>query len=1212
MVFSRWNKSGSVFIQIRLEQHQQRDLKSCRRGSRTAILSARKIVQYDPAASCKMSFFGQNPSGQGASSSGLFGGLNLNTGTDPQGKRKSIFDASTSQSNTQGTSQPATQSSILGGVSTGASAPSSGGLFNLGAPPKTSTPAFSFGSTTTTTAPASTGLFGATQTSGTSQPAGTSSLFGGGSSLFGAPTSQPATNTSTFGSANTQPPTAAITFGQPGTQQSETGVPQSRDAGYFSSLLERQKKKPRLKTDNNGGSGQLSGLNMDLGDLARRAQELRSRSSRPGESLNDSRAHYLLAGSGVAPGQAYRDFQALGGEDTTAASRAQAQNFAEESSTYLRDLRIKGREALLREGMNRVYREVDSFIEESLGVDFEDQKLRIMEHFGLVLPEDGVEPGESAKAGGAFGRSTRRGKEDAGKTSQAARSVFGRSALDKSMIGTPGSAAGTSSFFKSEGVASAASNLPRGQSLRGLREKEKAFVIKTGQLNEARRKGTAFPLLDAFGEVEDQNLGDSPRQVLDAYHALREITKENSQAVTERQYADAYLDESSTSAGNFNLSKQILEGSRSYLEKAFWREMRSLIEKNAREAALGGQPSIINIVRAYIRLRAARRDLAPENVELSRTGENGDYCWVLIFYLLRCGFVKEAAEYVNNDAAFQSTDKKFVSYLTAYANNPDRRLNRKLQEMIDGEYQQRQRHSAKGTLDPYRMACYKVIGRCDLAQRSIETVGQGVEDWLWLQFALARETERFEEISGELYGLEQIREAFVEIGQKHFQKSQVDSTNGYGTYFLMQILGGMFEQAVDYLHNFNPVSSVHVAIALSYYGLLRVSDFTVAGNELCEWFQFDSTSTTDKEIVTYSTTQQPLLNFVPLLAYYTGAFRTALPVAAVDYLSLICLNSDLKPASLGMVHTNACHECLRELCLETREFAKLLGDIRSDGTRILGEIEVRAKLIKLGTREEFLRSITKQSAATADQRGQTADAVLMYHLCEDYDDVVSVLNRALADAVTLDLGESPMQLQPLKPRREEGKGESSASTQTDGPQSSLSLTQSTSSPVELARNMISLYNDNAAYVNKISPSNRETCRVLLKLISARAHLESKPPRFMTALEELNDLAVLPLSAGGSIPVIRSLATKFGSLSQLLARCIGVSVVWAVRAIGGERDNIVRNGRWEAGYDGDVDGMKDQLGDMAKDLMVFAGLVKYKLPGRVYDMLTRAGGDVGGF
>jgi nuclear pore complex protein Nup93 len=160
--------------------------------------------------------------------------------------------------------------------------------------------------------------------------------------------------------------------------------------------------------------------------------------------------------------------------------------------------------------------------------------------------------------------------------------------------------------------------------------------------------------------------------------------------------------------------------------------------------------------------------------------------------------------------------------------------------------------------------------------------------------------------------------------------------------------------------------------------------------------------------------------------------------------------------------------------------------------------------------------------------------------------------------------------------------------------------------------MISLYNDNAAYYNVISTNNRDTCGALLRLLSVRSHLEANPPRYMTALEELNDLNILPLRANGSIPTIRAAATAFGTLPQHLARCAGVSVLWAVRAIGGERDNIMRNGTWETGYGADADGMKDQLSAMAKDLMVFAGLLKYKLPGRVYDMLTRAGGDVGGF
>jgi nuclear pore complex protein Nup93 len=363
--------------------------------------------------------------------------------------------------------------------------------------------------------------------------------------------------------------------------------------------------------------------------------------------------------------------------------------------------------------------------------------------------------------------------------------------------------------------------------------------------------------------------------------------------------------------------------------------------------------------------------------------------------------------------------------------------------------------------------------------------------------------------------------------------------------------------------------------------------------------------------VTFSTTQQAMINFVPLIAYHTGTFRTALPIQAVDYLALICLNSDLRPDSLGLVHTNACHECLRELCLETREFAKLLGDIRSDGTRIPGAIELRAKLIHLETRDEFLSSITRQSAAIADQRGQIADAVLLYHLCEDYDSVISVLNRALADAVTVDLGRAPMQLQPLKPRKSDGKSPASSATE-GGPQSSLSLTQSTSSPFELGKNMIGLYNQNAAYFNSISSSNREICAALLRMLIIREHLEANPPRYMTALEELNELGLLPLQAKGSIPIIRAAATTFGGLPQVIARCAGVTVVWAVRAIGGERDRINREGRWEVGFGGDANEVKDQLSNMAKDLMVFAGLVKYKMPGRVYDMLTRAGADVGGF
>ena len=277
------------------------------------------------------------------------------------------------------------------------------------------------------------------------------------------------------------------------------------------------------------------------------------------------------------------------------------------------------------------------------------------------------------------------------------------------------------------------------------------------------------------------------------------------------------------------MKKRIIDGSRSFLERSFYDEVESLINRNPREAQLGGIPTVPNKVRAYIRLRAARRDLAPDGTELQMVGQ--DYCWILIFYLLRCGFVTEAAEYVSQDPGFRSLDHKFVTYMTTYAQS--RRLPRDLQQKINGEYQQRSRNAPENTVDPYRMACYKIIGRCDLSRRRLEGINQSVDDWMWLQFALAREDDRVEEVAGDVFGLEDIQTDISEIGQRVFAKGQ-EGPGGYGTFFLLQILGGMFEQAVSYLGSYASVSAVHFAIALSYYGLLRVSDFYVAGEEICK------------------------------------------------------------------------------------------------------------------------------------------------------------------------------------------------------------------------------------------------------------------------------------------------------------------------------------------------------------------------------------------
>lgn len=299
----------------------------------------------------------------------------------------------------------------------------------------------------------------------------------------------------------------------------------------------------------------------------------------------------------------------------------------------------------------------------------------------------------------------------------------------------------------------------------------------------------------------------------------------------ERQYAEKYLDENSNSGNTIAIRKQILEGSLKFLQESYFQQVEELVAKNPQEGNPGGRPSKIDKVRACIRIRAARKSLGVDNADLQMV--NDDYCWVLIFYLLRCGLTKEAAQYVSeNDRAIKTLDRHFGVYIGKYAEDPDRRLPRNYQDRMQSEYGQRAKFAEDASIDPYRMACYKIIGRCDLSRKTLEGVNATVDDLIWLYFSLARESSRLEEAAGETFGLEEVQTIIRQIGNRHFPPTK-ESGSGYATFFLMQILSGQFEDAIAWLYRYNYIAAVHFAIVLDFYGLLRVSDFAVSESALC-------------------------------------------------------------------------------------------------------------------------------------------------------------------------------------------------------------------------------------------------------------------------------------------------------------------------------------------------------------------------------------------
>ncbi|MCJ1415720.1 hypothetical protein MMC32_002052 [Xylographa parallela] len=1027
--------------------------------------------------------------------------------------------------------------------------------------------------------------------------------LGGPSNL---PSSQP--SFSSLGGQATQPlqqplfpsvsgQTQNIQAEQPAQSQQQNGAKGSHTA-YFDALLEKNRKR-RHVGEERSPFGEVPSLELGLGDIAKRVRELGSGATiQKQDSIGvDSRAHYLLAASGVNPGAAIRDLKSLNPQGSLSYDAQARPGWDPDSHKYVEQLQQQSTLKMISEGISRAQRNFDAYLEENIDINWDIQRKRIYEHFGLtprnldMLPD----PTNSSVAGpqGSFGRSTRGGRggrSDRSKQGTLNRTVFGRSGMQKSVIGTPGVGPGTATVF-GEAAEKSSQSTPL-QYDQTLRERQEKFAEKVQALNGSRLREIPYPVLQEFASVEAQAGGDSPSQLIDAYRAVIEIVKENpaapdlidSRAVKERQYAEEYLDETSTSAKAFKIRRMIIDGSRKALEKQFYSNLESLVARNPREASLGGIPTIINRVRAYIRIRNSRKDLAPDSIELQVL--NDDYCWALIFFLLRSGFVKEAAEYVSNNAGpFRALDRNFVTWITEYARDPNRRLPRVQQDRINADYQQRIRIAPENSLDPYRMACYKIIGRCELSKRSIDNISQGVEDWMWLQFSLAREVNRAEEAANEVYGLEEVRGMIREIGQRHFQKGS-EGPGGYGTFFYLQILGGLFENAVMYLYSHSYVAAVHFAIALDFYGLLRVADFSIS----------------ESEFLTYSTRELPQISFGRMIGYYTRDFRTHNPVAAVDYLTLIHLNADLA-GELGQSQSSLCHEALRELVLETQEFAQLLGDVRSDGTRIRGAIEQRLKLIGIADQETFLRTVTLQAASIADDNGRTTDAVLLYHLSEDYDNVISIVNRVLSEAIAVDIGEEKLKLQPLKPR-------ANSQGQPKPPEgSSLSLT-TVDDPADLAKNMITLYNGNALYYQKIRSASRDACGVLLRISEAKGKVETQ--QWAEAIDIISSLSLLPLSANSSIPIIRSNAQKLNTLQPSIARLIGPLLLWTMACISRQCE-ILSGNNGQDGFESHTRNMmRADLVTKAKDLMIFAGLIKLRLGDGIWDALIGGASEVGAY
>lgn len=175
---------------------------------------------------------------------------------------------------------------------------------------------------------------------------------------------------------------------------------------------------------------------------------------------------------------------------------------------------------MVAESLARVHRDFDAFLEERVNMNWDEQRRKIFQHFGLSSRDDLA--GSETLNRGSFGRSTTQVRQQGGPA--AARSVFGRSGLDKSVIGQPGGSLSSSQLFAPHGEKPDSVGL--GPDSRFVREKMGHFARKVGELNAARLAEKPYAIFHEFGSVEASPGGDvcAPRTIILLFPYLVKLT----------------------------------------------------------------------------------------------------------------------------------------------------------------------------------------------------------------------------------------------------------------------------------------------------------------------------------------------------------------------------------------------------------------------------------------------------------------------------------------------------------------------------------------------------------------------------------------------------------------------------------------------------------------------------------------------------------------
>ncbi|KAJ8324993.1 hypothetical protein BDV3_004491 [Batrachochytrium dendrobatidis] len=733
-----------------------------------------------------------------------------------------------------------------------------------------------------------------------------------------------------------------------------------------------------------------------------------------------------------------------------------------------------------------------------------------------------------------------------------------------------------------------------------------AAVVKA--FNEARRKNIPFNPIASFGRAADSMAADSEQQLISRCWTLismmlggRKGLEKKAQGHFATVYKLAEDPDVSEQATLFRSS--LIKGGRSWLQEVY----SNWISDNVRSqyAEIGGMPTVHSEVDAHLKIthmKHGRWTLSWLDLSVG-----GTPFWAHVFVLVRMGLYDNALEHIQRHQAdlAKTNERNFLTYFKAWMDSGDGRLPKTYRDKLLAEWNGGIRDYAtkphpKGDL--FKYALYKILGRCEMTIKTISCsdVIFTVDDYLWLQLMLVQEEILPTDAAYERYTLRDF--------SSRMQKYGIDYFKARPTWFMVLLLCGEFERAVSELHNDPAFSAdgIHFATALAYYGALRVPENprgTAVGGTFLNIKPITLSTGASYEIA-YFHFAKTIISFVrswgktdPIdtlhYIYLIGLFGTPLDARQ----PLVASPADLQrsgralapPAShSGLEYTRLAHAIVCEFVLSSKMFSEMLGQIRPDGSgRTPGHIDTYRTLLHLTSDQDFIQCIVLASAYDAENESRLEEAIYLYHLAGMPDKVIHLLNTHLGERL---LQQTFFQTDDMS--AEQVNNTSTIRSTTD---ISLPLLSLTTNPVQDTEQLLKFYQSRPLTAAMLTTQTVSTCTTLVQL--SRFHIQHGQGRDESALATLYTLNMFPSTT--DIVEVQSRVDAFLMLDESVARVMPQIMYMALQSL----DRLYRAWTERRGSFGG-DGRVVDVRERARALMMFAGLVQYRIPSDIFGKMNR--------